>query len=111
MLLETQLHLKQRRKNLDLFWYEDEILAGVLFFINTNAIVFQFITFHALIYMLCIQSNFETGNQIQLVSKTSGRSLRIAEARSGKLVADGRGDIGEQAWNGQKYLLYSNLCT
>ncbi|XP_065932146.1 uncharacterized protein [Magallana gigas] len=44
-------------------------------------------------------SNFETGNQIQLVSKTSGRSLRIAEARSGKLVADGRGDIGEQAWN------------
>lgn len=52
MLLETQLHLKQRRKNLDLFWYEDEILAGVLFFINTNAIVFQFITFHALIYIL-----------------------------------------------------------
>lgn len=52
MLLETQLHLKQRRQNLDLFWYEDETLAGVLFFINTNAIVFQFITFHALIYIL-----------------------------------------------------------
>ncbi|XP_062572919.1 uncharacterized protein LOC134234885 [Saccostrea cucullata] len=44
-------------------------------------------------------SHFVTGNQVQLVSKISGRSLRIVQDRVGKLKVDGRGDLGQKEWN------------
>ncbi|XP_062572920.1 uncharacterized protein LOC134234887 [Saccostrea cucullata] len=46
-----------------------------------------------------LMSNFDTGNQVQLVSKASGRTLRIIQARSGQLKVDSRGDLGGQEWN------------
>lgn len=46
------------------------------------------------------QSTFETGNQIMLVSRTSGRALRILRTKADKLKVDGRGAVTRQEWNG-----------
>ncbi|XP_065932148.1 uncharacterized protein [Magallana gigas] len=44
-------------------------------------------------------STFETGNQIMLVSRTSGRALRILRTKADKLKVDGRGTVTRQEWN------------
>ncbi|XP_048779096.1 uncharacterized protein LOC125682511 isoform X2 [Ostrea edulis] len=46
-----------------------------------------------------VLQNFVTGNQIQLVSKASGRALQIVQSPSGQLVIDGMGIVGPQAFN------------
>ena len=42
-----------------------------------------------------------TGNQVQLVSKSSGRALQIVQSSSGQLVVDGMGVIGPEVYNGR----------
>ncbi|XP_061189294.1 uncharacterized protein LOC133197335 isoform X1 [Saccostrea echinata] len=46
-----------------------------------------------------VLENFVTGNQIQLVSKSSGRALQIVQSSSGQLVVDGMGVIGPEVFN------------
>ncbi|XP_022326139.2 uncharacterized protein LOC111126047 isoform X1 [Crassostrea virginica] len=46
-----------------------------------------------------ILNNFVTGYRIQLISKASSHALRIVEHPNGKLVLDGKGEVGEHALN------------
>ena len=48
-----------------------------------------------------LQENFVTGNQVQLVSKSSGRCLQIVQSQTGQLVVDGTGNFGPQFFNGK----------
>lgn len=51
--------------------------------------------------MYCyFKSTFETGNQIQMVSRASGRALRILQTKADKLKVDGRGAVTGDEWNG-----------
>lgn len=42
---------------------------------------------------------FSTGNVVQLVSRSSGKSLQIVQSSSGQLVVDGVGQEGPSAYN------------
>ena len=55
-----------------------------------------------------LQDNFRTGNQLQLVSRSSGRTLQIVTAHNGQIVPDGNGMEGPQAVNGkyEDYRIY-----
>nr|XP_022324917.1 uncharacterized protein LOC111125426 [Crassostrea virginica] len=46
-----------------------------------------------------VMENFVTGNQVQLVSKSSGRCLQIVQSQTGQLVVDGTGNFGPQFFN------------
>ncbi len=46
------------------------------------------------------QDNFRTGNQLQLVARSSGRTLQIVTAPDGQIVPDGNGLEGPQVMNG-----------
>lgn len=46
-----------------------------------------------------VMESFVTGNQVQLVSKASGRCLQIVQSQSGQLVVDGTGTFGQQVFN------------
>jgi hypothetical protein len=54
-----------------------------------------------IVFSLCHQELFRTGNVIQLVSRSSGKAVQVVVAPSGQLVVDALGPEGPQVYHGQ----------
>ena len=55
--------------------------------------------------VLQFQDHFRTGNVLQFVSRSSGRTLQIVTSPTGALVVDGAGMEGPQVGNGKSAVI------
>ena len=56
-----------------------------------------------------LQNLFQTGNVIQLISRSSRRALQIVQAPDGRLVVDGMGPPDPHATNSKIFNIFHSL--
>ena len=63
---------------------------------------------------LCVcfvcKSQFQTGNVVQLVSRTTGKPLQILMSQAGQLVVDGNGPLDPSAFHSQSLCVCVCVC-
>ena len=53
------------------------------------------------LFLCGLQSLFQTGNVIQLISRSSGKALEILSGPNGQLIVDGNGPVDPNAFHSQ----------